>query len=120
MEYVFGTVRRNGVDYENVKTVGVQHSELTGFCSVKRQYTDNIIEDDFKVVEKYRSKEEGGVCYDWYIIDDHNRTIDKFTPAKAAIEVGIANSQDAVCELSEELDERITEIEDALCDLSKE
>ena len=32
---------------------------------------------------------------------------------------GVEESQNATCELSEELDERITEVETALCDLSE-
>lgn len=86
MEYVFGFVERNGVTVENLKTVGAAHSDLQGFISVTRKYTDNDITDRFKVVEKYRSDEDAeGNCYDWYVIADHYRYEDKFTPVSSSL-----------------------------------
>ena len=48
-------------------------------------------------------------------------------PQKASVEIGtavingnISDTQDALCETSIDVDERITTIEDALCELSKE
>jgi len=121
MEYIFGTIIRNGVRVDSLKTVGKTHSNYEGNCSITREYHDAIFTDNFSVVEKYRSEiDNDGNCYDWYVIDKHNRYIDKFTPAKEQIDTGISDAQDATCELSEELDERITDIENALCDLTNE
>lgn len=36
-----------------------------------------------------------------------------------ATESGVADTQDALCEASDEFDQRITDIEDALCELSE-
>lgn len=81
MEYIFGIVTRNGVPVENLKTVGDAHSDFEGFVQTVRNYADSIITDRFRVVEKYRSDEDvEGNCYDWYIISDHYRYEDKFTP----------------------------------------
>lgn len=118
MEYVFGTIH----DSECVKTVGSKHSDLSGFCHVERHYTDNNITDDFKVVKKIKSVEEDGVFYDWYLIEDHRRIEDKFTPAKAEIEGGIAENSDAifdVAELSDENSNCIEEIAEMTSDLEE-
>ena len=81
MEYVFGSVRRNGVNVENLKTIGETHTNLTGRQSIERKYPDAIMTDSFYVKDKYRSDEDlEGNCYDWYIIMDHNHYVDKFTP----------------------------------------
>lgn len=117
MEYVFGT---EGAD-EVLKTKGREHTDLTGFHVFETKYPDQIITDNFHVAERIgRAKDAEGNCYDWYIIDKHYRVTDKFTPNKADIETGIADAQDATCELSEKLDERISELEDALCELTME
>ena len=88
---------------------------------IEREYPDRKIEDQFFVVEKFRSKEGAdGTCFDWYEISAHFRDTDHFTPYKPDLDVGIADAQDATCELSEELDERISELEDALCELTME
>ena len=121
MEYVFGTTTRNGVEVKNLKTVGDSHSNFTGSISVTREFSSAEYTDNFTVIEKYRSEEDSdGKCYDWYVIKDHNRYVDKFTPVKAEIEGGISDAQDATCELSEEVDQRITDIENALCELTEE
>lgn len=87
MEYVFGTVRRNGRLVENLKTVGSEHTDLSRRVSVERKYPDNHITDSFFVEEKYRSAEdEEGNCYDWYVISSHNQYIDKFTPGISVYE----------------------------------
>ena len=117
MEYVLGT---KGGD-EVLKTKGSEHSDLTGFHELETKYPDEVITDNFHIVEKVDSAEDAeGNCYDWYIIDKHYRVTDKFSPNKEEIETGIADAQDATCELSEELDERISELEDALCELTME
>lgn len=121
MEYIFGTTTRNGIEMESVKTIGKTHSNISGNASIVRKYASAIFTDNFTVIEKYRSDEDtDGNCYDWYIITNHNRYVDNFTPAKENLEGGIADAQDATCELSEELDQRITDIENALCELTEE
>ncbi len=120
MEYVFGAVRQRGRDFENLKTVGPVHSDLKGICHVERAYPDSIEIDDFRIVRKYHSDDNGESCFDWYEITDHSHYVDKFTPAQGAIETGISDSQDALCILSEDVELRLSEIEDALCELSKE
>jgi hypothetical protein len=84
MDYIFGVVERNGVTVENLKTVGQSHTNLGGFTQTVREYTDSTITDRFRVVEKYRSEEDAeGNCYDWYLIDQHYRYMDKTNPLAA-------------------------------------
>ncbi len=86
MNYIFGVVDRNGVTVENLKTVGEAHSDLDGFVQTVREYPDSIITDRFRVVEKYRSDEDAeGNCYDWYVIAEHYRYEDKFTPVSDSL-----------------------------------
>lgn len=82
MEYVFGAVRRFGEDKENLKTVGGEHSNLSGRVVIRREYFDRIVEDTFYIEEHYESKESDGLCYDWYLINNHNRDTDMFTPQR--------------------------------------
>lgn len=77
MEYIYGTARRGGVTAENLKTVGEQHTDLAGFVSTRREFGDGTaIEDRCRVLQKYKSAEAGGLCYDWYFIDSHIRYMD--------------------------------------------
>ena len=91
MEYIFGSVRVDGEECDNVKTVGSEHSELSGKMSITRKYTDSHITDNFTVLEKYRSEEADGLCYDWYVIKDHYRYEDRFTPGICATEQEITD-----------------------------
>ena len=85
MEYIFGNDSRSLV--ENLKTVGSEHTNLEGFCEVIREYPDCTITDSFSVVEKIGSDEDPeGNCYDWYIISNHNRIIDKTKTLKDNLE----------------------------------
>lgn len=62
---------------------------LDGFEWVihKGKYEDCIITDVFNIVRKYQSKKDkAGNCYDWYIIDNHFRYIDKYTPNIGKVE----------------------------------
>ena len=86
MEYIFGTVRRGDVEVENLKTVGAEHTDLKGFVSTSRVFTDGTsIEDKCRVLEKYESADADGVCYDWYLIDSHSRYMDT-NPAMRQLE----------------------------------
>lgn len=121
MEYVFGTVYRNGIEVENVKTSGNEHSDLQGYCHIQRDYPDNTIVDTFKVVERYKTDElSDGRKLDWYVIEAHNRYMDRFSPVQEKIETDISDSQDAICILSEDIEARLADLEDALCEISKE
>ncbi|MBQ7563929.1 MAG: hypothetical protein IJT16_08065 [Lachnospiraceae bacterium] len=114
MEYVFG----NTGSKKTLKTKGDSHTDLIGFHQLRRDYDDQTIIDEFRILKKIKTAEDSeGNCYDWYEIDSHYRITDKFTPNREAIEGGIADTQDAICEVSEELEQRIADIEDALCEL---
>lgn len=115
---MFGTVFREGTEVKNLKTVGDEHTNLKGFCHIERHYSDNVITDEFRVVEKYQTNETDVSCLDWYVIDSHMRTIDKFSPKQKEIESGITDSQEAICILSDDIETRLAEIEDALCEIS--
>lgn len=85
MEYIFGTNDFTGE--EVLKTVGAEHSGLSGFQQTVREYPDCTITDSFFVVRKTKSAEdEEGKCYDWYLIDQHNRYVDKSVALKQAQE----------------------------------
>lgn len=124
MEYVFGSRERHGVTQDILRTKGNKHTNLSGKIEIERKYDDCIITDSFNVLSKYQSKKDiEGNCYDWYVITGHYRYIDKYTPNIGKVEEGLNGSiietQDAVCEATADLDQRITDIEDALCELSE-
>lgn len=91
MEYIFGTVRVNGETFDNAKTVGTEHTNLSGKVTVVQKYTDCDYTDTFDVVEKYHSDQNAELCYDWYIIKNHYRYVDKFTPGIKATEQTITD-----------------------------
>lgn len=120
MEYIFGNIKRHSRLIHILKTVGTTHTDLTGSTQIKREYSDSIIVDDFTIVEKYLTQEDSeGRCYDYYEIKDHNRYIDYFTPMREQIATDINDSQNALCDLSADLDEALADIENALCELSE-
>lgn len=74
MEYTFG---RDMNSVEILQTKNSKHTDLSGSTEIKREYDDCYITDNCDVKNKYKSDEDGdGNCYDWYVIADHNRTID--------------------------------------------
>lgn len=78
MEYIYGTARRGSVTVENLKTVGQEHTELSGYIESRQTFDDGVvITDRCKVEERYHRAERDGVCYDWYIISDHYRQVDR-------------------------------------------
>ena len=90
MEYIFGTNDFTGE--EGLKTVGPEHTDLSGFQQTVREYPDCTITDSFRVVQKTKSAEDSeGNCYDWYVIDHHNRIIDKTKPVKDNLDVLMAS-----------------------------
>ena len=86
MEYVFGTNSYSGV--ETLRTKGSEHTNFVGFVETVQEFDDSTITDTFHVVSKTKSDDDAeGNCYDWYIIDKHNRVIDKTKRLKANIDV---------------------------------
>lgn len=120
MEYVFGHARKSGKIVDILKTVNSEHTNLNGTNIIERKLPACVIVDGFVVKEKYLSKTDTvGKCYDWYIITNHYRYIDYFTPMKEQIATDINDSQNALCDLSADLDEALADIENALCELSE-
>ena len=82
MEYLFGKDK-----CETLRTKGSEHTDLTGFQEVVQEYPDCTITDSFRIVRHYKSDEDAeGNCYDWYLIDSHNRIIDRTKPIQANID----------------------------------
>ena len=96
MEYIFGTSTRDGMTVENLKTVGEQHTNLSGFHTTVRKFQDGSeATDRFRVLEHYHSAESGGKMYDWYTIDSHTRS-EKGAPnreAAAAVRLAMMQAQ---------------------------
>lgn len=114
MEYVFGTKG----EVEVLKVKGDAHTDLTGFHQIVREYPDQTITDNFRVVRKLESKEDGsGACYDWYEIDHHFRVTDKTGPLAEQAEANNAAVETALCEVDAAVEERMAAVEEALCEL---
>lgn len=106
MDYVFGPEYFDGADIETVKTVGSEHTDLTGTVTVVRKYTDSDITDTFKVVRKIRTAEDvEGRRYDWYEIRGHYRYIDYYNPAKPFIEGAREENENSIFDLADLEDE---------------
>lgn len=73
MEYIFGIANLDGEVIENLKTVGDEHTELSGYVETRRAFADCVICDRFRVVRKYRSMENSEKKFDLYHITDHYR-----------------------------------------------
>lgn len=77
MKYIYGLSHRFGTPCENMKTVGGEHSNLSGYIQTVTELGDGTkITDRCRIIEKYASKEANGLCYDWYRIDNHYRNVD--------------------------------------------
>ena len=95
MDYIFGVVECNGVTVENLKTVGQTHTNISGFTQTVREYADSTITDRFRITEKYRPDEDAeGNCYDWYVISDHYRYVDKTEAVKTQLGAELLDSYD--------------------------
>lgn len=120
MEYIFGQVKRKGRIIDVLKTVGETHTDLKDNHIIERKYSDSIITDGFYVVDHYLSKDGAdGKCYDWYELANHYRYIDYFTPQKQAITDRIDDTENALCETSENTETSISDLENAVCELSE-
>lgn len=94
MEYIFGTSTRDGMTVENLKTVGEQHTNLSGFCTTVRKFQDGSeATDRFRVLEHYHGAESGDKMYDWYIIDSHTRSMKEAHNRAATAAVRLAMMQ---------------------------
>ena len=117
MEYIFGNIKRHGRLIHILKTVGPNHTDLTGSTQIKREYPDSIIVDDFTIVEKYLTQEDSeGRCYDYYEIKDHNRYIDYFTPRSYELEEDSQGLLD-IADLVDENSTAITDLADYIAEL---
>lgn len=104
MDYIFGYEYLDGVEEEVVKTVSREHSDLNGRLTVNREFDDSVITDSFGIVRKYRaSEDEEGRYYDWYVIKDHFRYEDRFTPGIKATEQEITDLEIEAMEQAEQL-----------------
>ena len=115
MEYIFGVDRVDGQMIENLKTVGKQHSDLTGFVETRRVYDDCIICDRFRVIEKYDSMENSEQKYDLYHIADHYRYSEQPFSNKVLQE----QFEAALCEIDEANEAAHAVYETALCDIDE-
>jgi len=116
MEYIFGINN----DTEILKTKGDIHTNLNGFHQIEQVYRDKTVIDNFHIVCKTDSKEDvEGNCYDWYEIDCHYRVFDKTGPITKQMNADRTNEENAMCELDEMIDERISAIENAICELDE-
>lgn len=114
MEYVFSS--KGGA--ETLKTKGSNHSGLREGerHEVVREYPDQTITDSFTVIRLYRSATDAeGNCYDWYMIKDHYRYTDKFTPGIGATEQEITELEIATMEQ----EQAITDNEIAILELQE-
>lgn len=118
MEYIFG--HHNESSHETLRTKGAVHTDLQGFCETVREYDDSTITDSFFILEKYRTAEDtAGMCYDWYTIDKHNRTIDRTKTAMQAadkLEKQVTDTQLALAELYETMTQSATQLEKSVTD----
>ena len=116
MEFVFGTNNKIHI----LKTIGSVHTNFEGTHTVVQKFDNKTICDTFTIDKKYLSQEDiKGKCYDWYIIKDHSRYVDYFSPLKEQIMTDISDSQNATCELSEEMDIGMSDLENAICEQSE-
>lgn len=120
MEYSFGCEYIRGVITDVVKVKSDKPVNLSGSFTVERKYTDAIYTDSFVIEKRIRAKLANGIYYTWYAITNHVRYVDRFTPGIVEVKASIEETQDALCEASDDTETRLAEIEDALCELTEE
>lgn len=92
MNYIYGISNRVNPPCKNLKTVGEEYSNLSGYNSAVRELPDGTkITDHFRILKKYASKEVNGLCYDWYLIDSHYRETDTSAKTQTMIDQLTAN-----------------------------
>ena len=119
MEYVFGTERVFGQRVDVLKVVSDKPVTMTGSWNLERKYTDSVIVDSFNIKKEIRRKESTGVFYVWYQIENHYRYIDKFSPKEEKINTRIDDTENAACDLSEDVMSALDDLENAVCELSE-
>lgn len=120
MQFVFFNTQKNGYIVHMLKTISSEQEELTGACKIERKFANATYIDEFVIEKKTSSKtDDCGRIYQWYEIKDHTRYID-FTPINNRFSEGITDSQNALCDLSADLEEMLVDIENALCELTEE
>lgn len=78
MELSFGR-RPDGKSYVRVK--GKAHTDFTGQVRIETPYSNMTVTDTFDAISRYQTKDdEEGNTYDWYLIENHYRTQERFTP----------------------------------------
>lgn len=92
MKYIYGISTRFGEPIENLKTISEEHTDLSGYIQTVLDFDGGTkITDNCRIVRKYASKEENGVCYDWYLIDNHYRETDTAAKTQSAVDKVSAN-----------------------------
>lgn len=105
MEYIFGTNEYSGD--ETLRTKGPVHTDLTGFNTIVREYEDSSITDTFRVVRKVKSDDDmENNCYDWYVISNHNRIIDKTKPIQKSL-TGLESTVNILLGVDEQGNEQV-------------
>lgn len=103
-QYIFG---RDG-DASILKTIGDEHTDLSGFFSVSVRTDVDEITHSCVVGKKYRSAEDAdGCCYDWYIITGYSRDTDRTPRTNARVdelERALAQRDEALIEIYEMLE----------------
>lgn len=78
MEYVYGTAAIDGVTRENLKIVGGQELQDGEYLTTVRSYGDTNITDRCRIGRHYHTATDAaGTRYDWYVISEHYRYVDK-------------------------------------------
>ena len=78
MEYVFGTAIIDGVMRENLKIIGGPALREGEYLTTVRSYGDTNITDRCRIGRHYHTATDAaGTRYDWYVISEHYRYVDK-------------------------------------------
>ena len=78
MEYVFGTAIIDGVMRENLKIIGGPALREGEYLTTVRSYGDTNITDRCRIGMHYHTATDAaGTRYDWYVISEHYRYVDK-------------------------------------------
>lgn len=93
-----------------------------------QDYVQGVVENDKQIIitdyfigDLQEEKQEGGYYYKWYLLKSFRQSISDSPKRQEEIDEHtgrIGASEDALCEFSGDLDQRIKDLEDALCELS--
>lgn len=114
MDYIFYWEKDD--EYETLKTVGDEHSDLYDTCSVTTITKIETTTHNFDIVEKIKSEiDKDGKCVDYYHIVNHWIVKDRTEQH----EYSISLTEDALLEEDTYIDERLSAVEDAICELDE-